>query len=394
MDTTEKTPRQHRRKLWVALCCGLLLACAVAFYWFRPGTESAVAGKPPARPGIPVSVDSVKRQDVPIFLVGLGTVQASFTVAIHSQVDGKLQQVLFGEGQHVKKGDVLAKIDPRLFQAALDQAKAKRAQDQATLIGYEKDLVRFQALAQKDFGTQQSVDQQQAKVDAGKATVTADEATIETAQTQLDYTDIVAPSDGRMGVRMVDPGNIVHASDQAAIGVLVRTQPTYVLFTLSARTLDDVRAGQAASPLEVVAYDRDNSKILSKGKLETIDNQIDPTTATYKLKALFTNDDEKLWPGEFVNARILVNTQHNVMVIPNNAVQRGPSGVFTWLVKADNTVEARPIKVGAIAGDVTIIESGLQDGDRVVTEGQYKLQGGSPVAITPATVALSDGAPT
>jgi multidrug efflux system membrane fusion protein len=366
-----------------------------AAYWIHGSAEQAAAARHPALPVVPVSVVSVKRQDVPIFLTGLGTVQASFTVSIHAQVDGKLQEVLFSEGQHVKKGAVLAKIDPRLYQAALDQAKAKRAQDQATLIGYQKDLVRFQTLAQKDFGTQQSVDQQQAKVDTAKATITADDAAIETTQTQLDYTDIVAPSDGRMGVRMVDPGNIVHASDQNPIGILVRIQPTFVLFTLPARTLDDVRTGQAAAALEVVAYDRDNSKIISTGKLETIDNQIDPTTATYKLKAIFANEDEKLWPGQFVNARILVNTQHNAMTIPNRAVQRGPSGVFTWVVKPDETVEPRPIKIVMMAGDITIIASGIADGEQVVTEGQYKLQANSPVKVTPPTAtASSAGAPT
>ncbi|MGZ5804047.1 MAG: efflux RND transporter periplasmic adaptor subunit [Xanthobacteraceae bacterium] len=394
MKSLKQVPLQRRQRKAAAVLVGVLLLCGgAAIYWLRQDPDPALATRPAGRPAIPVSVVTAKRQDVPIFLVGLGTVQASFTVGIHSQVDGKLQEVFFGEGQHVKKGDVLAKIDPRLFQAALDQAKAKRAQDQATLIGYEKDLVRFKALAQKDFGTQQSVYQQQAKVDTAKATISADDAAIETVQTQLDYTSIVAPSDGRMGVRLVDPGNIVHASDQGSIGVLVRTQPTYVLFTLPARTLDSVRDGQAKGALEVVAYDRDNLKILGAGKLETIDNQIDTTTATYKLKAIFANEDERLWPGQFVNARILVKTEQNVVTIPNSAVQRGPSGVFTWVVKPDNTVEPRPIKIATMTADTSILTSGVSDGERVVTDGQYKLQGNSLVNVTPPAATASVGDP-
>ena len=243
---------------------------------------------------------------MPIYLTGLGTVQALYTVAIHTQVDGKLQDVFFKEGQRVRKGDVLAKIDPRLYQAALDQAKARKAMDEAALIAAQKDLVRFQALVLKNAETQQNLDLQQSKVDQAKASIDADAAAIETAQTNLDYTNIVASSDGRMGVRMVDPGNIVHASDQGAIAILTQTQPTAVLFTLPAQTLDDVRAAMARGAVEVAAYDRDNVRLLSNGTLSTIDNLIDQTTATYRLKAMFANDDEKLWPGEFVNARLLL----------------------------------------------------------------------------------------
>ena len=218
-----------------------------------------------SRRAVPVTVATASRRDVPIHLTGLGTVQATFTVGIHSQVDGKLQDVFFKEGQRVKKGDVLAKIDPRLFKAALDQAKAKKAQDEAQLVSFQKDLARFQTLGAKGFETQQNLDQQQAKVDTGKASLAADEAAIETAQTQLDYTDIKAPSDGRMGVRMVDPGNMVHASDQGSIGILVQAQPAFVLFTLPAQTLDDVREAQKRGAVDVVAYDRDNRLALSNG---------------------------------------------------------------------------------------------------------------------------------
>ena len=266
-------------------------------------------------------------------LVGLGTVQALFTVGIHSQVDGKLQDVFFKEGQRVKKGDILAKIDPRLYQAALDQAKAHKAQDDAQLIAAEKDLARFQTLVIRNAETQQNVDLQQAKVDQTKAAIDADVAAIETAQTNLDYTNIAATTDGRMGMRMVDPGNIVHAGDQGAIAVLTQAEPAVVMFTLPEQTLDEVRQAMNRGDVQVAAYDRDNVHLLSTGKLSTIDNQIDQTTATYRLKAMFANDDEKLWPGEFVNAQLLLETRKNAVVIPPAAVQRGPHGLFTWVVK-------------------------------------------------------------
>jgi multidrug efflux system membrane fusion protein len=342
---------------------------------------------------VPVSVAVASRQDVPVYLTGLGTAQALFTVAIHAQVDGKLQDVFFKEGQKVKKGDVLAKIDPRLYQAALDQAKARKAQDDAALVSAQKDLDRFQALVLKKFETQQNVDQQQAKVDQAKAAIAADQAAIETAQTNFDYTDIVAPTDGRMGVRMVDPGNIVHASDQGAIAILTQTQPSTVLFTLPAQTLDSVREAIARGTVEVTAYDRDNARLLSTGTLATIDNLIDQTTATYRLKAVFKNEDEKLWPGEFVNARLLLDVRKDVVVIPPVAVQRGPHGLFTWVVKQDGTVEPRPIKTSTTTSDHTIVEAGVNDGERVVTDGQYKLQTNAPVTITqPAAAATTPDA--
>jgi multidrug efflux system membrane fusion protein len=285
----------------------------------------------------------------------------------------------------------LAKIDPRLYQAALDSAKAHKAQDEAALVAAVKDLARFQALVAKNAETQQNLDLQQAKVDQTKASIDADDAAIETAQTNLDYTNIVATSDGRMGVRMVDPGNIVHASDQGAIAILTQTEPITVTFTLPAQNLDDVRDAAARGAVEVAAYDRNNTRLLSTGTLTTIDNLIDPTTATFRLKATFKNDDEKLWPGEFVNARLLVDTRKDVVVIPPLAVQRGPRGLFAWVVKSDNTVEPRPIETSATTGDRTIVSSGVNDGDRVVTDGQYKLQTNSPVTITAPSTAATPG---
>ena len=384
-DSVGTRRRFKLRPTWPYICgfiCLTLLFGGGLAYWLRQGLTPAQAVPTPVRPPIPVSVATAVRKDVPIYLTGLGTVQASFTVGIHSQVDGKLQDVLFTEGQHVNKGDLLAKIDPRLYQAALDQAKAKKAQDQATLVGLEKDLVRFTTLALKSFETQQNVDQQQAKVDTAKASIAADDAAIETAQTQLDYTNIVAPSDGRMGVRLVDPGNIVHANDQGAIAILVRTQPTAAMFTLPANTLDDVRDAKGRGEVEVIAYDRDNRRALSTGTLQTIDNLVDQTTATYRLKAMFANDDERLWPGQFVNARLLLKISKDAIVIPNSAVQRGPSGLFVWVVKSDNKVEPRMITIGSAAETLVIVTSGLNDGERVVTGGQYKLQSDAPVSFT------------
>jgi len=361
------------------------------FYWYwSQGPDPAHAGRP-ARTAVPVSVATASRQDVPVYLTGLGTVQALFTVGIHAQVDGKLKEVFFKEGQRVQKGDVLAKIDPRLYQAALDAAKAHKAQDEAALTAAVKDMARFQTLILKNVETQQNVDLQQSKVDQAKASIAADDAAIETAQTNLDYTTIVATNDGRMGVRMVDPGNIVHASDQGAIAILTQTEPITVTFTLPAQTLDDVRDAMARGAVEVAAYDRDNVRLLSTGTLSTIDNLIDPATASYRLKATFKNDDERLWPGEFVNVRLLVDTRKDVVVIPPPAVQRGPHGLFTWVVKSDNTVEPRPIQTGTTTGNSTIVSAGIDDGERVVTDGQYKLQTNAPVTITAPPTAATPG---
>src|ERR1700732_1761488 len=264
-----------RRSGLLALSLGVVGEIGAAYLYWTQGPSPAHAARSPATAGVPVSIALAARQDVPIYLFGLGTVQASFTIGVHSQVDGKLQEVLFTEGQHVKKGDVLAKIDPRLFQAALDQAKAKRAQDAALLTAAEKDLARVKALVLKAVESQQSVARQQGTADQLKAAIDADAAMIETAQTNIDYTNITAPSDGRMGMRLVDPGNFVHATDPGSIATLVLTQPSAVLFTLPARTLDGVRAAMARGPVEVVAFDQDNIHALGTGQLRLADTLID-----------------------------------------------------------------------------------------------------------------------
>jgi multidrug efflux system membrane fusion protein len=385
-------PVRRRRPVALLAVCGAVLALGGAFYVISGRMlEPSRAAAPARRAAVPVSVAAAARKDLPIYVTGLGTVQAWFTVGIHSQVDGKLQEVLFGEGQRVKKGDVLARIDPRLFQAALDQAKARKAQDAAMLVAAEKDLNRDKVLITRSAVSEQVLDQQVAKVDQLKASIAADEAAIETAETQLDYTTITAPSDGRMGVRLVDPGNVVHASDNVSIATLVLTQPATVLFTLPVRYLDDVRDAIARGELEVTAFDQDNERPLSTGKLLMIDNQVDQATASFRLKAVFANGDERLWPGEFVNARLLLETRSNVVVVPSTAVQRGPAGLLAWTVNPENHAVTRRIEVGPTTGGLTIVTSGLSEGDRVVTGGQYKLQANVPVVITPSPSVTASG---
>jgi multidrug efflux system membrane fusion protein len=338
--------KRNRAGILGALCLSIL-AIAGALYWYR--AEEAEPARGPrggGRAAAPVSVAVASKQDVPIYLTGIGSVQAYFTIDIRAKVDGELQEVLFTEGQRVKKGDVLAKIDPRLYQAALDQAKAKRAQDAAALIAAEKDLARAKTLALKSFDTQQNVDQLQAKVDQVKASILADEALIETAQTQFDWTTIVAPSDGRIGMRLIDPGNMIRASDSKSLATLVLNQPSAVLFTLPATSLGEVREAMKRGPVEVTAFDQNNRIALATGKLLLIDNVIDQGAAAIRLKALFPNDDEALWPGDFVNASMLVETRRNALVVPGSAVQSGPHGLFTWVVAGNSTVEPRPIEVG------------------------------------------------
>ena len=383
------------RRIGRAALAVLAVAGIAGIYWYRglDGAESGRAATAPGRPAVPVTVVAATRRDLPIYLTGLGTVQATLSVGIHSLVEGTLQEVRFTEGQRVKNGDILAKIDPRPYQAALDQAKAKKAQDEAQLVAAEKDLARFITLAQKSFETQQNLDLQRAKVDQLKAMIEGDAASIEAAQVQLDRTDIRAPSDGRVGIRLVDPGNTVHASDTGAIVNLVLVQPAAVVFTLPAQALDDVRRAMVHGTVEITAFDQDNRVPLSVGKLLLIDNAIDAATATIRLKAVFANDDERLWPGEFVNARLLLETRSNALAIPSAAIQRGPQGLFVWIATADNTAAVRPLRVGPTTGDLTIVDAGLEEGDRVVTDGQYKLQAKTPVSVSTPGAATARSTP-
>jgi multidrug efflux system membrane fusion protein len=367
----------------VAIFAVLALAVATTAYWLSSGgsgTRSAAAPRI-----IPVSAVAATRQDVLIHVSGLGTVQALNTVPIHSQIDGKLVEIAFTEGQRVRKGDVLAKIDPRLFQAAVDQAFGKLGQDEANLTAAGKDLARAKTLVAKNFETQKVVDQLQGKVDSLKSAIAADEAAMEGARTQLDYTVITSPIDGRAGIRQIDIGNIIHAGDVTPLVVITQTEPAAVIFTLPEAQLDALRAAMARGPVEVAAFDRNNVNQLATGRLLLIDGTIDQATATMRLKALFPNADERLWPGAFVNARVLIETRSRATTVPSAAVQRGPQGLFVWGIGADDSVQMRPITLGPPTDDLAIVAAGIEAGDRVVIEGAYKLLPGAKVAVSPAT---------
>jgi membrane fusion protein, multidrug efflux system len=385
----EKTKgRSPRRLFWIA-CVAVVIVVAGVVLWRRT-EQPRVAAQPPA---VPVTVASVARRDVPIFLQGLGTVQASNTIAIRSQIDGKVQSVNFVEGQEVHKGDTLAVIDPRALQAALDQVVAKKAQDQAQLIAAQKDLERFKTLVLKNAETQQNVDSQQAKVDQFKATIDADQAAIESAQTQLSYATITAPIDGRVGFRQVDAGNIIHANDQNPLTVLTQIRPVVATFTLPQKDLAEVRAAMLRGAVPVRAFDQDNNKELESGQLLLIDNQIDQTTSTIRLKANFANEDEVLWPGEFVHLRVEVDTRKGAVTIPPVALQRGPQGYYAWVVKTDNTAEQRPIEATQVNDEVAIVTKGVAPDERVVVNGQYRLQAGSRVDAKTDVAANAPGKP-
>jgi membrane fusion protein, multidrug efflux system len=375
--SAEKTKRRSSRRFFWAAC--IVVVIAAGALGFRRWAEPAPDAAPRPAAAVPVTVATVARRDVPIFLQGLGTAQASNTIAIRSQIDGKLQSVNFVEGQEVHKGDTLAVIDPRALQAVLDQAVAKKAEDQAQSVSAQKDLERFKTLVLKNAETQQNVDAQQAKVDQLKATIDADQGAIESAQTQLSYATITAPIDGRVGFRQVDAGNIIHAGDQNPLTVLTQIQPVVVTFTLPQKDLEDVRSAMLRGSVPALAYDQDNAKQLATGGLLLIDNQIDQTTSTIRLKANFANTDEQLWPGEFVHVHIEVATRKDAVTIPPAAMQRGPQGFYAWVIKPDNTAEQRPIDAKQVGDDVAIVSKGLSPDERVVVNGQYRLQAGSRV---------------
>jgi multidrug efflux system membrane fusion protein len=352
--------------------------------------STATAGTPGRRGGpragggpVPVVAGKVEEKDTPIYLDGLGTVQAFNTVTVHTRVDGELQQVLFTEGQDVKTGDLLAVIDPRPFQAALDQAIAKKAQDEAQLANAKVTLARNTDLLKKKVIDQQDFDTSKYQGDQFQAAVQADQAAIEAARTQLDYTQIKSPIDGRIGVRLVDVGNIVHAADQTGIVVITQMHPISVVFTLPEQNLQEILGqGGANGGLHVSALDRGNTNVLDEGTLAVVDNEIDQTTGTVKLKATFPNDQLQLWPGKFVNARLILTTRKDATVVPSSVVQRGPQGTYAYLIKPDKTVEMRPIKVAQTEGNLALVDEGLEPGEQVVVDGQYKLQPGAHVELT------------
>lgn len=367
---------------WIA---GSIVVVAGALAWHTgllfPAAQAPVAKAP--LPPIPVLAAPVKVEDVPVYGDGIGAVQASQTVTVKVRVDGELTKVAFTEGEDVKAGDVLAQIDPRPFAAALAQAQAAKAKDAALLANAKADLERFKVLVQKQAASQQQLDTQNALVAQYQAQVAGDVAAIDNAQTQLDYTTVRAPISGRLGVRLVDEGNIVHASDMGGLVVITQLKPVAVMFTLPQDRLDEVRAAIARGPVEVIAYHRDGTTKVGEGTLALIDNQISSDTGTLRLKAMFPNADLKLWPGAFVSVKVRLDTLRNVVTLPSQAIQRGPNGFYVYRLKDDSTVEKRDIRVSGDSAGVSYVATGLAAGDRIVVDGQYKLTPGAKVSAKP-----------
>ena len=359
-----------------ALLGGLALAVLLLITWRAILHKPADAASRNTPSAIAVDTATASHTDVPIYLEGLGTVQAFYTVTVTARVDGEIQKIGFTEGQTVHKGDLLAQIDPRPNQAAYDQAVATKMKDAAMLANAKRDYDRYILLQPQDLASKQTVDTQRATVDQLTAQVQVDQAAIDNAKTQLDYTRITSPIDGRTGIRLIDPGNIVRAAATAGIVVVTQVQPISVVFTLPEENLGTVGGALAAGPVQVTTLSRDGNAELDQGTLSLIDNQIDQTTGTARLKATFPNTRNTLWPGQYVNARVLVRTEHDVLTLPSSAVQLGPNGPFTYVVKGDSTVEVRPLELGAVSGGVTVIKKGIALNERVVTSNQYRLQAG------------------
>jgi membrane fusion protein, multidrug efflux system len=362
------------RQRWLIGGAALLLAVG-AWLWF--GRKHTPPPRPPA--AIPVDVATAQRADVPVYLEGLGTVQAFYTVTVTARVDGQIQQVAFKEGQDVKKGALLVQIDPRPFQAALGVAVATRDKDRAQLENAHRDMERYTILAPEDLASKQTVDTQKALIAQLTAQLKGDDASIDNARTQLDYTTITSPIDGRTGIRLVDPGNIVHATDTGGMVVVTQLEPISVIFTLPEEQFGQLSSALARGPVSVTALSREGKEVLDTGTVALIDNQIDQTTGTIRVKATLPNKQRKLWPGEFVTMQVLTQTRRQVLTIPVGALQRGPDGLFTYLVQPDSTISVADLTVGEQNGGVAVIEKGLKDGDRVVASNQYRLQPGSRI---------------
>ena len=391
-ESTRSEDRRSSAWIWAVVVLVLAGAAVAAYFRFRPHSETPPAGKPPARP-MPVVVAKTRKGDLNLYLTGLGTVTALNTVTLRSRVDGQIDKVAFTEGQLVHEGDLLFEIDPRPFQVQLAQAEAQLAKDQALLKNARLDLDRFEQA--KDAVPAQQLATQSSTVRQYEAVIQADQAQVNTAKLQLVYCHIVSPITGRIGLRLVDSGNMVRANDATGLAVVTQTQPISVVFTLPEdsirRVLPKIRAGE---PLSVDAYDRDLTNRLATGKLLALDNQVDTNTGTVKLKAAFSNDGEILYPNQFVNARLLAETRKGVVVAPTAALQRSPQSTFVYVVKLDEAkskdskiagaVEIRNVTPGPSEGNETIIEKGLEPDETVVTDGVDKLTPGARVTIPPA----------
>jgi membrane fusion protein, multidrug efflux system len=359
----------------------MAIAVAVGLIWSHSRHGAQAADTRAAPVAVPVDAATVERKNVPGYLEGLGTVQAFYTVKVTARVDGQLDTVAFTEGETLKKGQLLAQIDPRPYKAALDLALAQRAKDEAQLANAQRDMDRYLLLAPQDLASKQTVDTQRATLSQAQAQLKGDDATIENARTQLSYTTIIAPINGRTGIRLVDPGNIVHATDTAGIVVMTQLQPISVMFTLPEDEVPKMTEALSRGTTSVVALARDDGTVLDSGVVALLDNQIDQTTGTIRVKATFPNAHLRLWPGEFVSARVLVNMHMQALTIPAAALQRGPDGMFAYVVQSDSTVEVRPLKVTLLDENTVIVDSGLKAGERVVTTNVYRLEPGATVRV-------------
>src|SRR6202163_918536 len=380
----------RRLVLIMALFAAGAAAILADIRWWKPSISQSVA-----RDGgvaIPVMTDKARRADVPIFLAGLGTVQAVNSVLIKSRVEGQIVKIAFEDRKDVHAGDVLVEIVRPPFEAALAQARANELKDQAQLDNERLDLGRYTSLAKTGAGSTQQLDTTRALVAQTEASIKADRALVDTAQVQLKYSSIRSPIDGRAGTRLVDAGNIVRASDTTGIVTINQIHPIFVSFALPADSLPQLRAGSNNGDDMVTALDRDG-RDLATGVLAVIDNQINPATGTINYKAKFDNGDDALWPGQFVNLRIQLAIRRNVIAVPVTAVQQGPDGPYAFVVGDDRTVQKRPLKVGALNKTTAIIDEGLQPGEQVVTDGQYRIQAGSKVEVAAQTASPADIGP-
>jgi multidrug efflux system membrane fusion protein len=368
-----------RRRL-ILIITAMLIACVGGIAW-RLGRQpaQAMATNTSRAEAIPVSAGVSATANVPIYLTGLGTVQAFNAVTVTVRVDGQLDKVNFTEGQNVKAGDVLAQIDPRTSQAQLDQAMAKKALDEATLANAKRDLERFTTLVKTNAVPVQQLDTQRSLVAQQEAQVKLDQGAIDNAKTLLDYCTIVSPINGRTGILLIDPGYIVHATDTTGLVVITQLQPISVIFSLPEDQLGEVFKEMAAGAMKVTATARTDQQPLGEGILKLVDNQIDQTTGTLRLKATFPNENNALWPGQFVNIKLLLRTLQQAVTVPSTAVQRGPDGMYVYVIKPDMTVAMQPVSVLQRADGTSVIDKGLGAGTRVVVAGQYRLQPGSHV---------------
>jgi len=387
------THPRRRTSARVVLLVGAALVLAGAAAWVvrarsRAAADSASsAAKMASERVIPVVTAPVVRRDVPVWLEGLGNVSAFYTVTVKPQVDGRIDRVAFVEGQHVKKGDLLVQIDPRPFSIQLESAQANLSRDGANLTNAKLNEERYKILSAQNLISTQQLTDQQASVAQLTAQIASDQAQIDTARLNLDYARITSPIDGVVGVRIVDPGNVVHANDPGGLVVVTQIDPIAVFFILPEDDLSAVSTAMAQGPLTVEVLSRAGDKPLGEGTLAVIDNQINQATATIRLKAIFANPQQLLWPNQFVKARLRLATRTNALVVPAAVVQHGPQGTFAYVVGADSAASMRPIAVEATQGDVAIVATGLREGEQVVVDGQAQLRPGSAVAPRPAAAA-------